>query len=178
MISLGGLCKDRRAIAALEFAFVFPIVLLISLGAIELALMMLVDASLEIAASECSRAGALTSAGTAEQRTARVQKIFDTFAGRWVPASGGSTQVTMTVYPNLAALGKPTWIDKNNNLNCDDGEGTCPAQGGFQVVPGIGGVGSLVVYQVAISRPGVSGIFKLIGINSLSFNSQIVVINE
>lgn len=178
MIFLDRLRNDRRAIAALEFAIVFPMVLLISLGTIELALMMLVDASFEIAATECSRAGALTSLGTAEDRVARVKSLVDTFVGNWVPSSGGSTEVTMTVYPNLAALGKPTWIDRNNNLTCDEGEGTCPAKGGFQVVPGIGGVGSLVVYQISVTRPGFSGIFKLIGINSLSFNRQIVVINE
>ncbi|MCR6630937.1 MAG: pilus assembly protein [Magnetospirillum sp.] len=175
--TLRRLSRQRRGSAVLEFALVFPLIILLTVGAIEMGLMMLLDASLEIGIRAASRTGSITALGTREERENRIKAIVLEMVSRWVPGSS-NVKIETKVYPALNNIGRPTWVDLNNNAICDDGEGTCPAEGGVQLVPGIGVSGSLVVYGVTVTRPGFSGIFKLIGINTLEFRRQAVVLNE
>lgn len=171
------LLPDRRGTAALEFALVFPVAILLMLGCIELSLMMLVDASLEIGIRAASRTGSITALGSGDEREAAVKQIVQYWVARWVPGSSNITLKTL-VYPALNNADSPVWVDDNNNGLCDQGEGTCPAQGGVQLIPGMGVTGSLVAYDVTVTRPGFSGVFKLIGIDTLTFNRQAIVLNE
>ncbi|MGE5478406.1 MAG: TadE/TadG family type IV pilus assembly protein [Bacteroidales bacterium] len=174
MTLLRRLVPDRLGTTALEFAIAFPVVLLITLGSIELALIMLADASLEIAASEASRIGALTAYGDAAAREAKVKSIVATIAGRWIPVKSNIT-VTTRIYPDLTALGKPTWIESNGIPGCQPAEGNCA---GVQVIPGLGHSGDLVVYTILMERSGFTGILKTVGISNLAFQRKIIVINE
>lgn len=174
MMLLRRLVPDRLGTAALEFAIAFPVVLLITLGSIELALIMLADASLEIAASEASRIGSLTAFGDAAAREAKVKSIVATTTGRWIPVKSNIT-VTTHIYPDLTALGKPTWIESNNIPGCQPAEGDCT---GVQIIPGMGASSNLVVYTIVMTRSGFTGILKTVGISNLTFQRQIIVINE
>ncbi|MGE5515249.1 MAG: TadE/TadG family type IV pilus assembly protein [Bacteroidota bacterium] len=176
MTGIGKWWRDRCGVVAVEFAFAFPIIILLTIGTMEVALMMLMDASLQIGIAEASRSGSLTQFGSAQDRVARVKTIMQTWAGRWVPGTS-EIKVDYFVYPNLAAIGKPTWIDNNNNGKCDSGEGDCSASS-VKLVPNMGVAGSLVVYQVRISRSGFTGVLKLAGINNLSYFLEIPVLNE
>lgn len=173
---IGKWWRDRCGVVAVEFAFAFPIIILLTIGTIEVALMMLMDASLQIGIAEASRSGSLTQFGTAEARVSRVTSIMKTWAGRWVPGTS-EIKVDYLVYPNLSDIGKPTWVDNNKNDKCDPGEGDCSASS-VKLVPGMGLAGSLVVYQVRISRSGFTGVLKLAGINTLNYFVEIVVLNE
>lgn len=176
MIRLGKWLSDLRGIAALEFAFAFPVMIMMTIGTIELALMMLLDASLEMAMAEASRAGSLSQAGTEAERTAAVRQIVDSWVGRWVPGTSDITVETFT-YASPTQANQPTWVDRNNNGKCDMGEGTCPPTG-VQVFPGIGPSGTLTLYSITVTRPGFTGVFGMAGINTLTFSRQTVVLNE
>lgn len=182
MIGIGKWRSDRRGTAALEFAIAFPMIIMLTMGTIELALMMLLDASLEIAVSEASRTGSLTQAGTLDkpitepERVAKVRAIVESWVGRWVPGTSNIKIETFTYEsPRLANM--PTWIDRNNNGACDPGEGTCPPTG-IQLFPGLGQAGTLTLYSVDVTRPGFTGILNMVGISSLHFVRQTVVLNE
>lgn len=174
---IGRLWRDRRASIAVEFAIIFPILVMITLGSAELCMMMMVDASLEIGISEASRSGSLSLFGTEAQRRDRVKNIVNGIVGRWV--SGDSDiNITTFVYPTgLTGINTPTWIDGNGNNTCDAGEGTCPPQG-IKLVPGIGTQGALVVYTVTVSCKSFTGIFSMLGLDNYTFSRQAVVLNE
>lgn len=162
---------------AIEFAMVFPVLLLMSIGIIELGLMMLLDASLEIAVREASRQGSMTTiVSNGAQREALVRATVNTLVSRWVPGTNAIT-VDINVYTNLNDIGRPTWIDGNTNGTCEANEGTCPPVG-VKVVPGVGLAGALVVYTITVTRPGFTGILRLAGINDLTFRRRAVVVNE
>lgn len=177
MTACGRLRNDRRGMVAIEFALVFPMLLMLTVGIIEFALMMLMDASLEIAIREASRVGSLTALlPDATAREAKVKDTVNAFVSRWVPGTNTIT-VDLRIYDNMANIGKPTWVDGNGNNICDPGEGTCPPQG-VKVVPGAGSAGALVLYQVTVIRPGFTGILKLAGIGDLTFRRCAIVVNE
>lgn len=176
MSRLGKWRSDRRGIAALEFAFAFPVMIMLTIGTIELALMMLLDASLELAVAEASRAGSLSQSGTAAEREEAAKTIVDTWVSRWLPGSSKISIETFT-YPNLSDINKPTWTDRDKDGNCDPGEGTCPPNG-VELTPGIGISGSLTLYTVTLTRRGFTGVFNMAGISELTFVRQAVVLNE
>lgn len=176
MIRLGKWWRDRRGVAAVEAAFAFPLIVLVTMGCIELSLMMLMDASLEIAITEASRSGSLTQYGNEAAREKRIKEIVQSWVSRWVPGTSNITLGTYT-YPDLSAIGKPTWIDGDGDNVCDVGEGTC-SPSSVKLIPGVGTAGTLTLYSVTIKRPGFSGILNLVGISSLEFVRQAVVLNE
>lgn len=173
---IGGLWRQRRGNVAVELALVLPMLLLLTMGSVELSLLMMLDGSLEMATAEASRSGSLSGFGTATEREARVKSIVHGLVGQWVP-DVSNIAITTFIYPSLVDINSPTWIDANSNGLCDSGEGTCPPSG-VQLVPGIGTRGALVVYTITVTRAGFTGIFKLIGVDSYEFKRQAVVLNE
>lgn len=170
------LLGDRQGVVSLEFAFILPILILLSVGTLELGLMMMTDASLEIGIRAASRAGIITTNATAAEREAKIKTVIMSMMTPWIPDED-DIQLKTYVYNNLSEIGKPTWIDSNGNNSCDTGEGTCGA-GSVQLIPGAGIAGSLVLYKVTASRPGFTGIMTLVGISNLTFTRQTVVLNE
>lgn len=168
--------RDRRGSIMVEFALVFPLMVVLTLGIIELGLMMLMDASLELAMREAARAGSLTKVRTATERDTLIKDIIAQVVGGWVPGKANIVLAT-TVYPRLNTLGQPTWSDGNGNGRCDAGEGDC-APDSLRLDPGIGLAGSLVVYDVTLRRPGFTGALGLVGITELVFKRQAIVMNE
>lgn len=168
------LLRDRGGVSALEFALIFMPVLLLTAGALELGLMMMMDATLEIAIRTASRTASITAIGTEAERKAKVESVVSALLGNWIPASG-EISIETYVYPTLADINSPTWIDSNSNGICDSGEGTCT---GVKLTPGVGISGSLVLYSVTATRAGMTGILKLMGHDSISVSRQTVVLNE
>lgn len=176
MTVLRHLRRDRSGSIVLEFALAFPLMILLTLGIIEFGLMMLMDASLELAMREASRAGSLTKVKTLTERDTLIKDIIAKVVGGWVPGKSNIVLAT-TVYPRLNSLGQPTWSDANANGKCDPGEGDCSPDS-LRLDPGIGLAGSLVVYDVTLSRPGFTGALGLVGVTELVFKRQAIVMNE
>lgn len=168
------LLGDRRGVAGLEFALVVSIVLLLTAGLMELGLMMIVDATMEIAIRAVSRTGSITDALTEDERTKQVEETVSRLLSGWAPGTSTVT-VDTHVYPLVTDLGNGYWIEDGQEAGCQTYEGDCT---GVQLIPGIGAAGSLVLYRVTLRRAGFSGVLRLIGIDDLTFSRTTVVLNE
>lgn len=177
--------KDRRGTTALEFAILFPVLLLFVLGALEMGMMLMTDAALQMGMRAASRYGIITenTNGAAISRTATITNIIQSYLAPWVP-SGTTITITEKVYTSYANIGQPEpftdlhgtgvyqlddpYTDVNGNKHWDADQG----------LSSDGGSGDIVVYEASFSRPGFTGILKLIGITTLNYDRRMVVQNE
>jgi Flp pilus assembly protein TadG len=151
--SLMSLLRDDRGVSAIEFAIAAPAVLILILGTVEIALDMFVDASVQLAAQAASRTGLTTSNPSTGTRAQAIQNIVTAYLGRW-QSIGGTVNVTTLSYSTYSS------ISAGNS------------------VTGLGGLGDVVSYNVSVTMPGFSGIPKLFGLNTLTFQRNFIVQNE
>jgi Flp pilus assembly protein TadG len=176
------LLADRRGmVLTVEVAMLLPMLLLLTAGAIEAGLMLMTDASLEMAVRMASRYG-ITGAGGADRETT-IRKIILAGVGRWMGDKGTLT-LDMKVYTSFDNIGKPEpFVDANNNGTWDEGETYTDSNKNGHWDPdmgiaGAGGAGDVMLYSVTISRPGFSGVLGIAGITQLTFSRQMAVQNE
>lgn len=176
-----GIGRDRRGVAVIELALILPVLLLLSFGTIEAGLMLMTDASLEIAVRVATRYG-ITGAGGAT-RDANIATKVGEVMDRW-KGSRGTLTVATKAYPSFDNIGKPEpFTDANGNKVYDAGEdyqdvnknGKWDAD---MAASGAGGSGDVVLYTVTLTRPGFSGVLALVGIDTLTFSRQAAVENE
>lgn len=180
---IGRLWRDRRGVAATELALVLPMLLLLSAGAIEAGLMLMTDASLEMALRRAMRFGMTNQGGGTREENIRTMltDVMKTWAGE-----DGTVDLTFKAYSSLDNIGKPEpYTDKNNNGTCDEGE-----QSKEQDINGngkwdadmaattAGGSGDIVIYIATLKRPGFTGVLRLAGIGDLTFSRQMAITNE
>jgi Flp pilus assembly protein TadG len=135
-----GAWVDERGSAAIEFAILSPIVFFFVLGTVELALDMIVDASVQIAAENASRTGLTTTAPATGTRASQAQAIVMATLGRWQNI-GATVSITALDYGNYNNVGTPNYQT------------------------GLGGLGDVVSYQIAVSLPqGFTGLPKYFGV--------------
>lgn len=181
MTAFGRWRRDRRGSIAVEFAIILPMLLLLSAGVLEAGLMLMTDASLEIAIRSASRYG-ITNAG-GKSRDDLIRGRIGAIMNRWVGADGTLT-ITLRAYNSFDDAGKPEpFTDKNGNNAYDQGEKWDDVNGNDQwdadqAAANGGASGAIVLYTVTLERPGFSGVFGLIGVNKLSFIRQVAVENE
>lgn len=179
MIARFGRC--RSGVSGVEFALIMPILLLLTAGMLELGLILLTDASLEMGIRAASRFGASGVVQTGLTRSESIEKTVESFVDRWLP-SGTKVTVTTTVYGSLSDIPEP-FTDLNGNGTWDSGEPFTDLNGdgawnGGTGTSSAGDSGDIVLYQVSFSRPGFTGVLRLAGIETLNFSRQIVVQNE
>ena len=80
---LGGLFADDSGVSAIEFVFLSPVVFFLIFGTVELALDMIVDASVQIAAESASRTGLTTTAPATGTRADQAKSIVMSALGGW-----------------------------------------------------------------------------------------------
>jgi Flp pilus assembly protein TadG len=149
----GGL-RDTRGVSAIEFAIAAPFVLVLVLGTCEVALDMVMDATVQMAAQAASRYGITTTQPATGTRDAQAAAIVNTYLSHW------------TRLPNTTVTIKTLDYGSYGNV------GTSPG------TAGMGGLGDIVSYQITLSTPGVSGIPQLLGIKQLTFQRNYLVQNE
>lgn len=147
------LIRDPRGSASLEFVFVFPFALYMVLGTIELALDMIVDASVEIAAQAASRAGLTTTVPANESRAVQASNIVNTILGGW-EKMGATVAISELDYGTYG------------NVNTSN----------FSASPGA--LGEIVSYNITLTMPGFTGIPALFGVPTLKFERNYLVQNE
>ena len=150
------LLRCRDGIAALEFAFAFPVVLTVVMGVIELSMVLFVSSLLEGGLRDASRFGIT---GNTPESGTREQAIVDIVNSRLM----GLITVTpadmrMRVYKCLSDIGKPEPLtnDVNGNGKWDPGDTYTDVNGNGQwdedmASSGAGSSGDVVVYSVATS---------------------------
>jgi Flp pilus assembly protein TadG len=150
---LSGWFRDASGSTSLEFVFVFPFALYMVLGTIELALDMVVDASVEIAAQAASRVGLTTTVPVNESRAQQASAIVNTILGGWENLGGKVT---------IAELDYGTY----GNVNTSS----------YSSSPGA--LGEIVSYNITLTMHGFTGIPALFGVPTLTFQRNYLVQNE
>ncbi|SPB12812.1 hypothetical protein NOV72_00117 [Caballeronia novacaledonica] len=149
----GRLGRDDQGVTAIEFAFVSPFLLIMILMTMEIALDMIVDASVQYAAQQASRAGLTTSVPSSGSRDDQARQIVNNILGGWTKFGG-------TV--NIATLSYATYNDI--------------ATGKSQQT--MGGLGDIVAYNISVTMPPFSGIPQAFGIDVMKFQRNYIVQNE
>jgi Flp pilus assembly protein TadG len=145
--------RDSRGVSAIEFALVAPVVFILVLGTVEVALDMVVDASVQFAAQKASRAGLTTTNPASGTRADAAQAIVMGVLGGWTNI-GGTVAIQTLNYGTYGNVGSSS----------------------YQSNPG--GLGDIVSYQISVTIPGFSGIPQLVGLKTLTFQRNYIVQNE
>jgi Flp pilus assembly protein TadG len=148
------LCADARGVSAIEFAIAAPFVLVTVLGACELAMTMLMDATVQLAAQAASRCGLTTTNPSAGTREQQAQDIANAYLARWTRLAGTTVSITMANYGAYA------------NVNAANS------------ASGMGRNGEVIAYNIKLTTPGMSGIPQLFGISQMTFQRSYLVQNE
>lgn len=152
------LLRAREGIAALEFAFAFPVVLAAIMGVIEISMMLFVSSLLEGGLRDAARFGIT---GTPPASGSREQAIIDMVNDRAIGlVHVTAANVTMRVYKCLSNVGQPEPLtnDVNGNGKWDSGDAYTDVNGNGQwdadmAASGAGGSGDVVVYNVRVDWP-------------------------
>jgi Flp pilus assembly protein TadG len=145
--------RDQRGVSSIEFAILAPMVFVIMLGTFEIALDMVVDSSVQLAAQAASRAGLTTTAPSSGSRADQAKQIAMSYLTGWTRI-GGTVAITETAYSTYSAVGTST------NTN------------------GLGGLGDVVTYNISVTMKGFSGIPWLFGMKTMTYSRNYLVQNE
>lgn len=162
-------------VAALEFAMILPVVLLMTIGMIEIALMMLTQNIMESATFSASRTGKTGYiAGDMTREETIIQALNDAADGL---LNTDLVQINTQSYNTFGDVGSPEpFVDANGNGTHDDGENYTDVNGNGSYDTDMGSVGEgeageVVVYTVTypwhVTTPilnsfmGENGVFNL-----------------
>ena len=147
----------QRGVTALEFAIVGPTAIFILVFAIEMAVLLMADATLGRVAADISR-------------RAQLEQL-----------NRGSCESDITA---LLKSGMQGWVFKDDAFIVKEGPVYKPREGGVQAPPSgapvrctVAGPGGAVVYTVGITSPGFSGVLKIFKINVMRFERNILIQN-
>lgn len=173
----------ERGVTTLEFALLTPLMLILLLGTIDISMETMLDSALEHGAQSASRIG-FTVSGT--DNASREQAIFNEvwyWVGMWLQKPS-QLQIVAKIYPAYSSVGQaePCGDDSYRDTgSCTgpftdvNGNGVWDADMGAD---GTGGYGSIVRYQISVSRPTFTGILSLLNIQLFNLQRTVVVQNE
>ena len=179
------LWRDCRANAVIELALTLPILLVLLVGAFEIAVVVFVAGTLESAVLAASRYGA-TGQDDASQPggSARAGRIRSIIAERTLHmVDMGSVTIRTLVYPSFAAIGKPEPFDDSNGdgrwspgepFSDINGNGTWDADMGKT---GMGGPGDIVLYDVTYDTAAMTSLIAPL-LGPLHHHAAVAVRNE
>jgi len=182
ILPLRRLSGSEGGTTAVEFALVLPILLLTTLGTIEMAISLFIGSSIESAVIEASRYG---TTGTTENGVSRGDRVLDIVDERtYGLLDMAQVKLDTLVYSTFDDVGKPEpWTDKNNNGAWDSGEPYTDVNGNAKWDAdmgkvGLGGPGDIVLYRVSYDWGVVTPMMaELVGKN-MHHVSAIAVRNE
>ncbi|WP_144144637.1 TadE/TadG family type IV pilus assembly protein [Paraburkholderia sp. BCC1884] len=146
---------DDSGLSSIEFVFLSPVVFFLVLGTVELALDMIVDASVQIAAQSASRVGLTTTNPATGTRATEAQGIVMNALSGWQKI-GATVSINTLNYGTYSNIGSSTY---QSNM---------------------GAFGDVVSYQITVSLPtGFTGLPKYFGVPlPLVFQRNYLVQNE
>jgi Flp pilus assembly protein TadG len=151
---LATLARDRRGVSAIEFAIAAPFVFIFILATVELAVYMMMDASVQIAAQAASRSGLTTTNPATGTRASQAQAIAMKMLSAWTGLPNTTVTITELDYGSYGDVGTGSYT------------------------PGPGQLGDVVSYNITLATQGVTGIPKFVGIPLLTFQRNFIVQNE
>lgn len=158
-----GWWRAQEGSAAVEFALILPLLLLLILGCIEFAIAMFVGGMLESAVLSASRYG-ITGFVAGGSREAHIRSLISQKTLGFV--DGDSTDIQTFVYPSFSAIVAPEpYFDVNGNNAYDAGEPFSDlnrngARDGGSGTPGVGQACDVVLYVVSYQMHAVIGLLE------------------
>jgi len=175
-------CQDGAA--AVEFALIAPVLLLFTIGIIEMSFLMLTQNMMESATFAAARTGKTGFTEAGESREQSIRDALEDLAGTVMDVN--QISIDSKTYNEFGDVGKPEpFIDANANGTRDSGENFTDINGNGTYdtdmgSSGLGGAGEVVVYTVSypwhLTTPLLSLIFGQNGIVNLT--ARTVVKNE
>lgn len=154
---LGRLWRRREGAAAVEFAFVAPILLLTVVGIMEVAMVLIVSSLIEGGLRDAARFGIT---GFVPQGMTREEQITSIIGDATIGlVKMSDIDIQTLVYPSFAQVGQPEpYTDTNGNGAYDAGEPYTDINGNGQWdadmgAAGVGGPGDIVLYKVKYDLP-------------------------
>jgi Flp pilus assembly pilin Flp len=150
--SIHRLTRDVGGTAAIEFAFILPLLLVAVIGCLEIAILLFLTASIETAVGQASRFGSTGGNGSGISREERVFRMISEHTYGLIDVS--KMTLDTLVYPDFADIGQPEpYTDANDNGLYDAGERYIDVNGNEQWDvdmgrAGLGGPSDVVVYRV------------------------------
>ncbi len=175
------LWRDARGVAALEFALVLPVLLLLFFGTIEAAVMIFIDMTIESAVFEASRFG-ITGRETGVSREDRVREIVAAHTYGLVDMD--RVTIDTLIYDSFADIGKPEpFTDQNGDHDYNLGEPFTDINGSGvweadMGAAGMGGPDAIVVYRVHYVWGIMTPLMRDIMGDSVAHVASIAVRNE
>ncbi len=112
---------DESGVAAVEFAMVLPLLLLLTFGVIEMGMIMATMTSLEGGLKEASRYGITGKTPNDATRIEKIRQILDEHTLDLVDM--GEAEFVVKTYPSFSGVGQmEPFTDMNGNGTWDDGE--------------------------------------------------------
>ncbi|MBL8710219.1 MAG: pilus assembly protein [Rhodospirillaceae bacterium] len=145
---------DDRGSTAIEFAFIMPVLLLLTFGVIEVGLIMATLASLEGGLKEASRYGITGQSPSDGTRIDKIRAVLDKHTFNLVDMN--TANFSVKTYPSFSGVGQPEpYTDVNGNGSYDEGETYSDLNGdgswsADQGADGAGLGGEVVAYSVTI----------------------------
>ncbi len=154
---LSRLWRGREGAAAVEFAFVAPVLLLTIVGIMEVAMVLIVSSLIEGGLRDAARFGITGFVPQGMTREAQITSIIGDATVGLVKMS--DIDIRTLVYPSFAQVGQPEpYTDTNGNGAYDAGEPYTDINGNGQWdadmgAAGVGGPGDIVLYKVKYELP-------------------------
>lgn len=141
---------DDRGTAAIEFAFVIPIMLLLTFGVIEMGMIMATLTTMEGGLREASRYGITGQSPSNQARIDKIKAILKKHTLTLVDFD--EAQISIRTYESFATVGQMAqYNDLDGDGECDENEVVDPEQDcGPLGVAGAGAGGEVVSYSVTI----------------------------
>ena len=178
------LFRSQDGAAAVEFALIAPVLLLFTVGIIEMSFMMLTQNIMESATFSASRLGktGFTESGMSREET--IRNALEEMAGTVMDVN--QVSIDSKTYSEFGDVGQPEpFVDADGNGTRDSGENFTDINGNGTYdtdmgTSGLGGAGEVVVYTVSypwhLTTPLLGSIFGDNGIVNLT--ARTVVKNE
>jgi Flp pilus assembly pilin Flp len=171
--------RDNRGAAALEFAFVAPIMILMLMGLLDMGHQIYVQAVLEGEMQKAARDSALESGVT--NSTAIDTKVKNAVLN---VAASATFAVTRKSYSNFNDVGQPEdYTDTNGNGTHDSGECFEDVNGNGQWdsdlgKTGLGGADDVVMYTVRVTYPELFPLSSLMGMSSTKHTEATAILRN
>ncbi|WP_323011636.1 TadE/TadG family type IV pilus assembly protein [Castellaniella sp.] len=164
-ISARRLWRNQKGVTALEFAIVAPLIFIVIFLSLEVAVMLIADATLDRAASRVVR--------QAKVLELNEVKLEDDDCRQWVMNIMEDALSIWTDAKNLhadAKVYKPGIDNSFKDINDPDYKD--------KIICDLGNAGDMVVFRLGFERPGLTGLISLMGLDFFRFERTVIVQNE
>lgn len=172
---------DRAGEAAVEFALVGPLLILLLLASFELAIILFVGGTLESAVLVASRYGVTGRTVEGVSREGRIRQIIAERTLGMIDLE--ALTIDTLVYPSFGDIGKPEpFTDANGNGKHDAGESFTDINGNGKWdsdmgSAGLGGPGDIVLYKIEYETGAITRLLQPI-LGRIKHHAAVAVRNE